>query len=57
MEISIQQALQNLYNASREAKLTAEEHVIIQNSYKILKDFILSLEQAKKSTENVVEEN
>lgn len=54
-ELTPKIALQNLFEASRLAKITAEEHYLAQQSKKVLEDLILSLEQTKKSTDTVVD--
>ena len=46
--ITPQQALQNLYQASTLAKLTAEEHRILAESAKILDEIINKKEEKKK---------
>lgn len=53
MELTLQQALDNLYIASRKALLTADEHLAMQESKKILQKIIDDL--AKKE-EEIVEE-
>lgn len=54
-ELTPKIALQTLFEASRLAKMTAQEHFLSQQCKQVLEDLILSLEQAKKSTETVVD--
>jgi len=49
--MNTQQALTNLYQAARMAKLTADEHAIIVESVKVLNDFINPKKPETKSTE------
>ena len=42
------QALQNLYNVSRQAPLTADQHQMCTDSAKVLQDFITTKEEPKK---------
>lgn len=54
-ELTPKIALETLFDASRIAKMTAQEHFLAQQCKKVLEDLILSLEQTEKSTKTVVD--
>jgi len=47
-ELTPQQALTNLYVAARQAKLTADEHKVIEGSASVLNSIINPKEESKK---------
>lgn len=58
-ELTPKMALEHLFEASRLAKMTAQEHFLAQQCKKVLEELILSVEedykQAKKLTKTIVD--